>query len=62
MKTNKDILDEIDRKLRVVLDYAADNGVLVKSAGVSGHIQTMAGGIKITKHTVEYERVSGGQV
>ena len=53
---NKGVLDEIDRKLKEVFHYAAENGILIKAASVSEYTSNMIGDIKVISHTIEYER------
>lgn len=52
----ENVLDEIDRKLKEVFDYAAKNGILIKGASVSEYARTLAGDIKIISYTVEYDK------
>ena len=54
--SKENVLDEIDRKLKEVFDYAAKNGILIKEASVSEYMRTMGGDIRIISHTVEYEK------
>ena len=54
--TKENVLDEIDRKLKEVFDYAAENGILIKAASVSEYTSNMIGDIKVISHTVEYEK------
>ena len=53
---NKNVLDEIDRKLKEVFDYAAENGILITRTSVSAHTRTLADDIKIISYTVEYDK------
>ena len=54
--TNENVLDEIDRKLKEVFDYAAKNGILIKGASVSEYTRTMPGEVRVISHTVEYDK------
>ena len=53
---NKNVLDEIDRKLKEVFDYAAENGILITGTSVSAYARNLAGDIKIISYTAEYEK------
>lgn len=54
--TKENVLDEIDRKLKEVFDYAAKNGILIKGTSVSEYTRTLIGDIKVVSYTVEYEK------
>lgn len=54
--TKENVLDEIDRKLKEIFDYAAKNGILIKNVSVCGYGKKLNGEIQIYNYEVEYEK------